>query len=412
MLSEEARKRLVISTTDRGIGTEIANAIDAARAQATQALTAATTGFKSIPSIVATDVSPTLDFGTLRAGDLVVMVRPAAAPIVAGMKLFVFDAPAAPSVAGIHADYAGNVDASVKASFDFAFGIGFGLLLNTVVEAVTPGLDGNSITISLVGDSVGAVTIDVNDAAFPVVDHVIHFFPGHTTVLDVENAIGALVAPYIQVKTPGTPGTVLTAVEILPPGVQLQGGLEAGTFPGPFGNIPIDLGPAPARNLTVTFGAAYDGGDVTITGLGPGNPNPPISETFIANAGATVAGVKLFAGVDGATRSGVGVAADPASIGFGSKLGVVKNYLPVALDPSTPGAVLFANDVPEAVILDATVSGFTPTTTPNGVVVFKFLVNVMGADPAGIADFFTISGSANLGRAAVVGNLYLVFRTV
>ncbi len=94
--------------------------------------------------------------------------------------------------------------AAAKASVSFAGGF------NTVLQAHTPGVAGNIITVALVGDSApaGGVTIARTGTAF-----IIHYESGVSTVSDVETAVTALAGAndLIDVKTGGTGATVLTA---------------------------------------------------------------------------------------------------------------------------------------------------------------------------------------------------------
>lgn len=88
-----------------------------------------------------------------------------------------------------------------KAELDLAdAGLG---ALDTVVRAATAGSDGNSITVSLVADSVDGVTIEEDGT-----DVTIHVEDSVSTVADVEAAITA-DATLIEVKTAGTGATVL-----------------------------------------------------------------------------------------------------------------------------------------------------------------------------------------------------------
>jgi hypothetical protein len=129
------------------------------------------------------------------------------------------------------------------------------------------------------------------------------------------------------------------------------GNNASNNFPGPFS------APGRSRNLRVTFGAGYDGGNVTVNGQD--QFGTAISETFVANPGATVVGVKVFATVLSATKSAVGANGAGASIGTGDKLGL-GNALTNAV------GALSVNGLTEAATFDATYSAVTPTTLPDG----------------------------------------------
>ncbi len=122
-------------------------------------------------------------------------------------------------------------------------------------------------------------------------------------------------------------------------------------FPGPFTN------PLSPRNLTVTFSASWDGGDVTV--VGTDQFDEEVSETFEDVAATTVAGVKIFKTVTSATKeTPAGVAGAGASIGTGDKIGLL-----VHIDDEV-GQLQVAL-TPEAVVLDATYHAFTPDTLPS-----------------------------------------------
>lgn len=111
--------------------------------------------------------------------------------------------------------------AATKASLNLG-GIGSGTL-DTVIAAAVAGVAGNAITFEAVADSGSGVTIEVAGAQV-----VVHFEDGVSTVADVEAAIAALAGPddIIDVLTPGTPATVLTAADAIPES-QLSGGADA-----------------------------------------------------------------------------------------------------------------------------------------------------------------------------------------
>lgn len=97
-------------------------------------------------------------------------------------------------------------DAVIAATKAFKGAISTGF--NTVIEATTAGAAGNSLSVSLVGDSTSGVTITDDGSNF-----VIHYKSGTSTVANVETAIAALAGAHdlIGVKTAGTGATVLTA---------------------------------------------------------------------------------------------------------------------------------------------------------------------------------------------------------
>lgn len=136
----------------------------------------------------------------------------------------------------------------------------------------------------------------------------------------------------------------------------------ANAYPGPITN------PAVPRNVTATFAALWDGGDIVVTGTNQFGAAQ--TETITANPGATVVGTKVFATVTSIAKTAVGVAAAGASVGTGDKLGIMNNI--------QAGGILFIDGaVNAAAVFDATNDAVTPDTTlPNGTRVFQALVSV------------------------------------
>ena len=162
-------------------------------------------------------------------------------------------------------------------------------------------------------------------------------------------------------------------------------------FPGAFTN------PVVPRNVTVTFGATWDGGDVTV--VGTDQFDAAVSETIADNPGSAVAGVKIFKTVTSATKEAVGAAAGTASIGTGDKLGI-------AADVVGAFGALLVGTTPEAVTVDATYDAFTPTTVPDGAVDYTLMVNVNtsnGATDAAVdgATDATTNAAAGVAPASV-----------
>lgn len=77
--------------------------------------------------------------------------------------------------------------------------------LDTIVEAILDGVDGNDITVSATGDRTDG-TVTLVEGATSV---AIHYDDDVSTVEDVEDALAA--STLIRVKTAGTPATVLDA---------------------------------------------------------------------------------------------------------------------------------------------------------------------------------------------------------
>lgn len=121
------------------------------------------------------------------------------------------------------------------------------------------------------------------------------------------------------------------------------------------------------RNLCITFGAGWDGGNITV--VGTNQFNQAVSETFVVSLGAVVVGTKIFKTVTSATfTAGTAGGTKTASIGSGDKLGITANVI------GAFGKLDLAG-VGEAVTIDATYDAFTPTTVPDGAVDYTLLVN-------------------------------------
>lgn len=109
------------------------------------------------------------------------------------------------------------------------------------------------------------------------------------------------------------------------------------------------------RNLRVTKAASWDGGTVTINGTN--QFDEIISETFPALVAGLEVGTKIFKTVTGSLHSIALDGGNGYSIGTGDLIG-----LPVRVADTV--GLGFVAAVPEAITVDATVHGFTPTTLP------------------------------------------------
>src|SRR5688572_11082306 len=63
--------------------------------------------------------------------------------------------------------------------------------------------------------------------------------------------------------------------------------------------------PTVPRNLIITFGATWDGGDVVVVGTDANDA--AVTETFLSNAGSTRVGTKIFKTVTSVAHTVVGV---------------------------------------------------------------------------------------------------------
>jgi hypothetical protein len=129
-------------------------------------------------------------------------------------------------------------------------------------------------------------------------------------------------------------------------------------FPGAFTN------PTYSRNVIATFGAGWDGGNVTVNGTD--QFNAAVTETLASNPGTTRVGVKIFKTVTSASKSAVGASGDGCSLGMGDKIGT--------LAMSGAYGVVTVDGVFDASTWDATYHAVTPTSLPDGSRSFVLLV--------------------------------------
>jgi len=118
--------------------------------------------------------------------------------------------------------------------------------------------------------------------------------------------------------------------------------------------------PGHPQTLDVAFDAGWEGGDITITGVGPNGL--AVNETYIANPGATVTGAKAFLSIDanGIVNSAPTSTGDAATVQTGTGIGIAAEGTSVFLK-------LTVNGVAEAFsATDTTNRTFDPTTAPDG----------------------------------------------
>jgi hypothetical protein len=134
--------------------------------------------------------------------------------------------------------------------------------------------------------------------------------------------------------------------------------------------VPVTAGltnPVVPRSVDVVFAASYDGGNVVVTGTN--QYGKAVSETFVAVAGTTVAGTKIFKTVTSVEHLAVGATANTYTTQTGSKLGLMVDVL----DSFGVGMV---DGVPEKVTMDSVNEAVTFTTAPNGTRVLSLMMNL------------------------------------
>ena len=244
---------------------------------------------------------------------------------------------AAKSANSVHAAFIGSVG---RARLLLDTGTG-----DTTVTAVTGGVGGNSLTITMTGDA--TATVRITRVAN---DFTILYNSGVSTMTNVTTAINALTGAdkLIEVVTAnlGTGATVLTAVADDFVKTPLASGTATGnTFPGAF------VSPARARNLRVTLSAGWDAGDVTV--YGTNQHNMAISETFTTGSGVIRVGAKIFMTVTSATKAlyGTHLTAN-AVIGTGDVIGVAANVVGAT-------AILYVDGTAQIPTMDTTNDSYT-----------------------------------------------------
>lgn len=136
----------------------------------------------------------------------------------------------------------------------------------------------------------------------------------------------------------------------------------ANAFPGPITN------PVVPRNITATFAAGWQGGDITV--VGTDQFDQALTEVIADTAGSTVAGVKIFKTVTSISKETLAGTTDTVTIGIGDKLGITAKLADTA-------GLLFVDNVAEAGTFDKTYNGVLPTTVADAANVYKVLVNVV-----------------------------------
>jgi hypothetical protein len=117
--------------------------------------------------------------------------------------------------------------------------------------------------------------------------------------------------------------------------------------------------------LDVAFAAGWEGGNITVTGVGPSGR--AVSETYTASPGSTVTGSKAFATVDasGIVNSAPSSTGDAATVQTGASLGLATEGVPTFI-------MLTVNGVAEAfAATDPANATFQPTTARDGTKTFE-----------------------------------------
>jgi len=147
-------------------------------------------------------------------------------------------------------------------------------------------------------------------------------------------------------------GTIVNAAADDATGIHASNDDDTQAWPGAI------TSPVVPRNVTVTFGSAWAGGDVTFTGI---DQFDAVISEIIADATGLVTGTKIFKTVTGIAHEllGPGGLNHGASAGWGHKLGVTQTL-------AAQLGVLAVDGINEAATWDDTYHAFIPTTIPDG----------------------------------------------
>jgi hypothetical protein len=229
--------------------------------------------------------------------------------------------------------------------------------MDTVVKAVLPGMYGNRVMIQFIDDSYTGIVVDEFTGVdnYPVVR--VHFVAGAVNIGEVEAAIGVSI---VSVETAGADPAVLLTT---PSQILLSGGTSG------WDDVSLAVGLVTlvsGRNLSCTFQAGWTGGDIVVCGLN--QRNDYITETIVANPGATVYGQRVFLFIVSVDKTAVNAgAAKTVTIGIGDIVGALSlgRERP---NTNSQSAIVFVDGVPEICPMAPVPAdtGYTPVTPPDG----------------------------------------------
>lgn len=149
--------------------------------------------------------------------------------------------------------------------------------------------------------------------------------------------------------------------------------IHASVFGDAVGPVTVNTAlsnPDVPRNVSLAFGATWDGGNVTINGTN--QFDKVIAEVVIANPNNTVVGNSAFKTVTSFAYAGGGVGThgtNTLTVGTGDKIGLAVNVI------NTTG-VLYMDSALSAVTINSTNDTFLPGTVPNASHSYVVLVNI------------------------------------
>ena len=222
---------------------------------------------------------------------------------------------------------------------------------NFTAAALTGGRASKGVTLT--------ETTTYSSAGVPTYATVVHFDPGVSTGANVETALGS--ATFLEVMTAFAEAVALTLANNTIAVQSLAGGSDTVVMTGL-------VSPVFPRGIEAVFDASWDGGNLLITGTN--QFDEVFTETIVAVAGSTVAGLKVFKTITQVKKTLVGIRVETGVLlQTTDVLG-----LPVRILNNT--VIVFVNGtgaLPTAVsVLNASV---TPATAPDASRVFAVLAN-------------------------------------
>ena len=196
------------------------------------------------------------------------------------------------------------------------------------------------------------------------VDEVIANLGGDASIRGIMTVEEALDSNALDVHSASNNAKAIRFAAPAAAGVASHAQVDAGDaneFPGAFAD------PVVPRVLQAVFSAAWDGGDITVAGTDAFDL--PQTDVIAAAVGVTVQGVAVFKTVTGISKGAVGTGGQTVDVETGIALGIVERVRDAS-------GMLAADGTSEVVVIDPVENKFTPTTVPDGAVVYDLICNV------------------------------------
>jgi hypothetical protein len=165
----------------------------------------------------------------------------------------------------------------------------------------------------------------------------------------------SFAAQVVTITTPGLSDSVSVNAAAFP--ANQVSAVMGGSFSNP--DVP--------RCVRAAFGTGWDGGALTVSGLD--QFGQAVVDVLAASPGGTTDGLVAFSVVSGVSKATQGASAAVATLGRGSRLGILAKCV-------NNQAMLTADNAPEGGTIDIVKNTIIPTTVPNGLVSYLLVVNV------------------------------------